>query len=120
MLNGTTVPGVGDVVFADQQSLALANTTPGSVNRFRLEITSRCQTGTAIPITLTTSQCSSIDFNGDGLFPDDQDLVDFLSVLAGGACSTATCDGIDFNNDGLFPDDQDLVAFLSVLAGGSC
>jgi acetyl esterase/lipase len=65
--------------------------------------------------------CDTIDFNADGLFPDDADLVDFLSVLAGGSCSTGnTCNDIDFNNDGLFPDDNDLVAFLRVLAGGSC
>jgi hypothetical protein len=67
--------------------------------------------------------CGSIDFNRDGLFPDDQDLIDFLSVLAGGTCSTGSstgCDIIDFNRDGLFPDDADLLAFLVVLAGGSC
>jgi hypothetical protein len=64
--------------------------------------------------------CNSIDFNGDGLFPSDEDLVDYLTVLAGGACPTETCDGIDFNNDGLFPSDDDLVAFLRVLAGGEC
>jgi hypothetical protein len=64
-------------------------------------------------------QCGSIDFNGDGLFPDDSDLVDFLVVLAGGECSTGTCDQIDFNRDGLFPDDNDLVDFLTVLAGGT-
>jgi hypothetical protein len=64
--------------------------------------------------------CGSIDFNGDGLFPDDADLVDFLAVLAGGTCSTSSCDSIDFNNDGLFPDDEDLIAFLRVLAGGEC
>jgi hypothetical protein len=63
--------------------------------------------------------CDSIDFNGDGLFPDDQDTVDFLYVLAGGACSTSTCGDLDFNNDGLFPDDQDLADFLTVLAGGT-
>lgn len=66
-------------------------------------------------------RCGAIDFNNDGLFPDDQDLVDFLSVLAGGACSTEPqfgCGSIDFNNDELFPDDQDLVDFLIVLAGG--
>lgn len=65
--------------------------------------------------------CGSIDFNSDGLFPDDQDLVDFLAVLAGGVCSTEpafVCGSIDYNNDGLFPDDQDLVDFLVVLAGG--
>lgn len=64
--------------------------------------------------------CNKIDFNNDGLFPDDTDLLDFLSVLAGGACSTGNCDSIDFNDDGLFPDDADLIAFLTVLSGGSC
>jgi hypothetical protein len=64
--------------------------------------------------------CDSIDFNRDGLFPDDADLLDFLSVLAGGECSTGNCSSIDFNGDGLFPDDTDLIAFLTVLAGGDC
>ena len=64
--------------------------------------------------------CDIIDFNRDGLFPDDADLLDFLSVLAGGACSTNMCGSIDFNGDGLFPDDTDLIAFLTVLAGGEC
>jgi hypothetical protein len=64
--------------------------------------------------------CDSIDYNADGLFPDDNDLVDFLSVLAGGPCSTGACNDIDFNNDGLFPDDTDLLKFLEVLAGGNC
>ncbi|HYF15232.1 MAG TPA: hypothetical protein VD971_09200, partial [Phycisphaerales bacterium] len=45
--------------------------------------------------------CDSIDFNGDGLFPDNTDLEDFLSVFGGGPCSTGTCGDIDFNNDGL-------------------
>jgi hypothetical protein len=69
--------------------------------------------------------CDPIDFNRDGLYPDDTDLVDFLSVLAGNPCPTPTdpssppCD-IDFNNDGLFPDDSDLLAMLTSLAGGTC
>jgi subtilisin-like proprotein convertase family protein len=78
-------------------------------------------------VTETPAQCSgggggcnSIDFNGDTLFPSDEDLIDFLSVLAGGPCSTNNCGTIDFNNDGLFPADEDLVAFLRVLAGGNC
>lgn len=69
---------------------------------------------------LNSCECSTIDFNNDGLFPDDSDLVEFLTVLAGGNCSTGNCNSIDFNNDGLFPDDGDLLAFLTVLAGGSC
>jgi hypothetical protein len=74
----------------------------------------------AVVVASLPSACDSIDFNGDGLFPDESDLVDFLSVLAGGACTTNTCNDIDFNNDGLFPDDSDLIAFLQVLAGGGC
>jgi hypothetical protein len=54
------------------------------------------------------------------LFPDDNDLVDFLNVLAGGPCSSPFCNDIDFNNDGLFPDDADLLAYLTMLAGGPC
>jgi hypothetical protein len=75
----------------------------------------------ALPVPAPT--CDNIDFNRDGLFPDDADLIDFLNVLAGGACSTDPapgCNDIDFNNDGLFPDDSDLVVFLRVLAGGDC
>ena len=69
----------------------------------------------------TGPSCDSLDFNQDGLFPDDNDLVDFLSVLAGGPCSNdPNCNDIDFNNDELFPDDSDLIAFLRVLAGGEC
>jgi hypothetical protein len=73
--------------------------------------------GNVLPLT---TGCNDIDYNNDGLFPDDNDLIDFLSVLAGGPCSTNNCDGIDFNNDGLFPDDNDLVAFLNKLAGQDC
>jgi hypothetical protein len=66
-------------------------------------------------------RCDSIDFNNDGLFPSDEDLIDFLVVLAGGTCSNApNCNDIDFNNDKLFPSDEDLIAYLRVLAGGTC
>ena len=64
--------------------------------------------------------CDSIDFNGNGVFPEDQDVVDFFDVLAGGACPTGTCSDIDFNNNGVFPEDQDVVDFFNVLAGGNC
>jgi hypothetical protein len=30
--------------------------------------------------------CNDIDFNNNGVFPEDQDVVDFLNVLAGGQC----------------------------------
>jgi hypothetical protein len=64
------------------------------------------------------SPCASIDFNNDGVFPDDADAADFLAVLAGLGCPE--CNGIDFNNDGIFPDDRDIADFLNVLAGGEC
>ncbi len=64
--------------------------------------------------------CDSIDFNGDGLFPDTLDIDDFLSVFAGGECPTGTCGDIDFNNDGLFPDTADIDSLLSVFSGGAC
>ena len=96
--------------------------TESSTRKLGSREASVAQDRPALTVTFTPPiACDSIDFNGDGLFPDDNDLVDFLSVLAGGACSNEpNCNDIDFNNDGLFPDDNDLVAFLTVLAGGDC
>ncbi len=64
--------------------------------------------------------CADIDFNNNGVFPEDQDVVDFFTTLAGGACSTGNCDPIDFNRNEVFPEDQDVITFFSVLAGGNC
>ncbi|MFO0832476.1 MAG: hypothetical protein U0637_11645 [Phycisphaerales bacterium] len=64
--------------------------------------------------------CDLVDFNLDGLFPDAQDITDFLRVFGGGACPTAACSDIDFNNDGLYPDTDDIAAFIRVFAGGPC
>jgi len=30
--------------------------------------------------------CNSIDFNNNGVFPEEQDVIDFFNVLAGGTC----------------------------------
>jgi hypothetical protein len=62
--------------------------------------------------------CDSIDFNRNGVFPEDQDVIDFFNVLAGAACGT--CSDIDFNNNSVFPEDQDVIDFFNVLAGGTC
>ncbi len=62
--------------------------------------------------------CDSIDFNANGVFPEDQDVVDYFNVLAGSTCSA--CNDIDFNNNGVFPEDQDVIDFFNVLAGGTC
>jgi hypothetical protein len=64
--------------------------------------------------------CDSIDFNGDGLFPDTDDISQFILVFGGGACPTGTCGDIDFNNDGLFPDTADIGTFIRVFGGGDC
>lgn len=66
------------------------------------------------------SACNSIDFDGDGVFPDLQDIVAYLDVFAGGQCPTASCAPIDYNNDGVFPDLADVVALLRVFSGGTC
>ena len=31
--------------------------------------------------------CNDIDFNNNGVFPEDQDVMDFFNVLAGGNCN---------------------------------
>ena len=62
--------------------------------------------------------CDTIDFNNNGVFPEDQDVIDFFSVLAGAEC--AACSDIDFNNNAVFPEDQDVIDFFNVLAGGTC
>jgi len=78
-------------------------------------------TDAAIMTVTTTPACDSIDFNNDTLFPDNQDIEDFLSVFGGGPCTNdPNCGDIDFNNDGLFPDNEDLETYLRVFGGGNC
>ncbi len=64
--------------------------------------------------------CDSIDFNRNEVYPEDQDVIDFFNVLAGGACPYAEPCDIDFNNNDVYPEDQDVIDFFNVLAGGSC
>ncbi len=71
-------------------------------------------------LTIDVLGCDTIDFNGNGVFPEDQDVIDFFNVLAGAACPTGTCQDIDFNNNGVFPEDRDVTDFFNVLAGGQC
>jgi hypothetical protein len=68
----------------------------------------------------STPGCDSVDFNGNGIFPEDQDIIDFFNVLAGAPCPTGTCNDVDFNNNDIFPEDQDIIDFLNVLAGAEC
>ena len=69
-------------------------------------------------VNVANSCCDSIDFNANGVYPEDQDVIDFLNVLAGATC--ATCNDIDFNNNGVYPEDGDVMDFFYVLAGGAC
>ncbi|MFN7316600.1 MAG: formylglycine-generating enzyme family protein [Phycisphaerae bacterium] len=68
--------------------------------------------------------CDDIDVNNNSVFPEDQDVIDFFDVLAGGNPATCDpvqgCNDIDFNNNGVFPEDQDVIDFFNVLAGGAC
>ena len=79
----------------------------------------------SVPATFTTNagtpQCDSIDFNQDGVFPDQTDIDDFLAVFSGASCpSGCTNTDIDFNNDGVSPDSTDIDSFLIVFGGGAC
>jgi cytochrome c peroxidase len=130
----TSGAGNGAGMATQQWALSTTNVQPGEVLWAQWQVTDAAATG-GLALSAVAQirmfcgslgcDCDPIDFNRDGLYPDDNDLVDFLSVLAGGACPTPTdpsmpaCD-IDFNNDGLFPDDTDLVSFLAQLAGGAC
>jgi hypothetical protein len=75
-------------------------------------------------VTIERIGCDDIDFNNNTVFPEDQDVIDFFTVLAGGTPTTcdptAGCNDIDFNNNTVFPEDQDVLDFFNVLAGGSC
>ncbi len=69
-------------------------------------------------------ECDPIDFNRNDVYPEDQDVIDFFTVLSGGTCPVADislpqCD-IDFNNNGVYPEDQDVIDFFNVLSGGTC
>ncbi len=63
--------------------------------------------------------CDSIDLNRNGVYPEDQDVIDFFTALAGGACGDACnpCD-LDINNNNVYPEDQDVIDFFLLLAGG--
>jgi hypothetical protein len=65
-----------------------------------------------------TPPCAGFDFNRNGVFPEDQDILDFFAVLSGANC--ATCECVDFNANGVFPEDNDILDVFTVLAGGTC
>ena len=110
---GRSSPSVPfDISLAGASTLSLRTTRAGNFN------SNHACWGLA---ALTLGQaCDSIDYNGDGLFPDNQDLVDYLSVFGGSDCPSGSCGDLDFNNDGLFPDNEDIFALFRVFGGGAC
>ncbi|HLP83294.1 MAG TPA: M1 family aminopeptidase [Phycisphaerales bacterium] len=57
------------------------------------EFTTALPTGDGLPggnavfaFTIIGAPCTDIDFNNNGVFPEDQDVIDFFNVLAGGTC----------------------------------
>ncbi len=87
-------------------------------SRYRCIVTNACASATSQPALVTIGQCDCIDFNNNAVYPEDQDVIDFFSVLSGAECTT--CNDIDFNNNAVFPEDQDVITFFTVLAGGPC
>jgi hypothetical protein len=79
---------------------------------------------TSVLLTVLSTNCDDIDFNNNDVYPEDQDVVDFFNVLAGGTPTTCQpvvgCNDVDFNNNNVFPEDQDVIDFFNVLAGGGC
>jgi hypothetical protein len=112
--------GIGIVSGSTTSRIEISNAAPGV--RFYLWpfVTNACGESVRprISAIFVASQCNSIDFNQNGVFPEDQDVIDFFNVLSGADCPA--CNDIDFNNNGVFPEDQDVIDFFTVLAGGSC
>lgn len=101
-----------------------ATITPGAAASSG-ELQIRVRVGTDRPVVLMPlptivvgASCDGIDFNGNEVFPEEQDVIDFLAVLSGEECGT--CNDIDFNNNGVFPEEQDIIDFFLALAGQPC
>jgi hypothetical protein len=106
-------------------TLLITNAQCADSGIYRLEIDPACPLANNVAATIThvsiagpSGCCDSVDFNNNGVFPEDNDILDLFFVLSGGNCTT--CNDIDFNNNGVFPEDQDILDFFNVLAGGGC
>ncbi len=58
-------------------SSTTVNAVYSNVPNTQIQVTGNCQ-GQSI--------CDDIDFNNNGVFPEDQDVIDFFNVLSGGGC----------------------------------
>jgi hypothetical protein len=106
------------------QTLTINQPSNADFGFYKLVVTNPCgvRTNGEAAYYGDPAACNDIDFNNNGVFPEDADVIDFFSVLAGADCPNqiTQCDPIDFNNNGVFPEDQDVVDFFNVLAGGAC
>ncbi len=70
-------------------TLAFATITISDAGSYDCLITTTCGSvvSTAAPLTVRPDCCDSVDFNNNTVFPEDQDVIDFFIVLAGGGCS---------------------------------
>ena len=129
--NGVTV-GVSSVNTGGVITWTIPALTEAQAGTWRVVVSNADGTATstdfsvqiALPGSPQCPVCDSIDFNQNAVFPEEQDVIDFFTVLAGGACPYPlpigqVCD-IDFNNNQVFPEDQDIIDFFTVLAGGEC
>ncbi|HLP82891.1 MAG TPA: LamG-like jellyroll fold domain-containing protein [Phycisphaerales bacterium] len=122
-LGGFSAPSLEPLSDADTLILMTFNDLPGTTNP---AVQGSAVFGAAVAAGFAGATspdfgpgpCDSIDFNRNGVFPEDQDVTDFFTALAGDSCST--CADIDFNNNGVYPEDQDIIDFFTVLAGGAC
>jgi hypothetical protein len=124
--NGQVITNSPNIRGATTDTLLLLRATLADAGEYTVTVTNPCGTETSQPVTLTVNPilCDSIDFNRDEVFPEEQDVIDFFLVLAGGECpytppSGEACD-IDFNNNQVFPEEQDVIDFFNVLAGETC
>ncbi len=69
-------------------TLTIDNAQPGDSGAYELRLRTACQTITYQTSVTVQGQpgCDDIDFNNNGVFPEEQDVIDFFTVLAGGTC----------------------------------
>jgi hypothetical protein len=84
--NGLT-PGGQLVSGANTAVLTIQRPRVTMSGLYTLRATNACGSSTTTPIEVTViPACDSIDFNNDGVFPDDQDIAAFFRIFAGGEC----------------------------------
>lgn len=86
---GGVVSGAAGVITTTQPiTLTIDNAQPGDSGAYELRLRTACQTITYQTSVTVQGQpgCDDIDFNNNTVFPEEQDVIDFFTVLAGGSC----------------------------------